>query len=199
MEQYYIPQEHRENLYKLARDFFSVVHDHKIQYWIEGGTLLGSIRQGDQTLWDDDIDISMLTKDFDNLSRYFPTFEKMGYTCWTDGWLSKVYMEGKSTKTPSGGYVATPCIDIFLYKQTNKYVRLAHLGYYKKWPEAKFQLKDLYPLRDYKYHDMLLKGPNNGIPYLDALYPDWRRKAVIDVRSKELKDAKVEFIFNIPF
>ena len=44
-----------------------LLNKHKIHYWLEGGTLLGMIRDGDVMSYDDDIDISIWTEDIDKL------------------------------------------------------------------------------------------------------------------------------------
>ena len=75
-----------------------------------------------------------------------------------------------------------PFIDIFLcesfnvcpydknpkYHFSNKYAR-------NLWPKYYHMANDLFPLRKYRFNDMILPGPKNPIPYLDRSYGnEWR-------------------------
>lgn len=57
---------------EFLRFFDNVCRKHGIEYWLETGTLLGAIRHGGFILWDDDIDVSLLRKDYDKLLKILP-------------------------------------------------------------------------------------------------------------------------------
>ena len=69
-------------LYELDR----VCNKLNVQYFLDGGTLLGAARDGHIIPWDDDIDVSMLRKDYDvflhEAPKEFepPFFLQTGYT-----------------------------------------------------------------------------------------------------------------------
>jgi len=49
----------------------NVCKKHKLDYWIDFGTLLGAVRHGGYVPWDDDIDIGMMRKDYNKFISVF--------------------------------------------------------------------------------------------------------------------------------
>jgi lipopolysaccharide cholinephosphotransferase len=78
IEFYTIP--HLKELQLLMLDLLIIVdkiaRENNIQYWIDGGTLLGAVRHKGFIPWDDDLDICLLKKDFDKLLPLLHNYTK---------------------------------------------------------------------------------------------------------------------------
>lgn len=64
-----------DELRRIQMEILDVVSEfcaeHNIDYWLDGGTLIGAIRHGGYIPWDDDIDLGMLRPDFEKFIREF--------------------------------------------------------------------------------------------------------------------------------
>jgi len=71
-----------KNLIRARKILFDVVDfldAEGINYWLEGGTLLGIVRDKELLLWDHDIDLSISTNDAKRFSQKKFKLYKMGY------------------------------------------------------------------------------------------------------------------------
>ena len=57
---------------ELLRFVDNVCKKHEINYWLDGGTLLGAVRHGGFIPWDDDVDLTMLRKYYNKLLEVLP-------------------------------------------------------------------------------------------------------------------------------
>ena len=63
----------------LLSEVTSIFESCNINYWLEGGTLLGLRREGRLLPWDNDLDISIHKSEFNKLSLLQNTLKKKGF------------------------------------------------------------------------------------------------------------------------
>jgi phosphorylcholine metabolism protein LicD len=87
------PVHHDEIKYSL-RIIKKIFDKNNIHYWLEGGTLIAAVRDGDIFPWDNDGDISFDARDIRKVHALKPQFEKYGL--YLRGFLSyRVTMKGR--------------------------------------------------------------------------------------------------------
>src|SRR6185295_19115650 len=74
------------HLYQLMKDVHDLFTIHKLEYWIQGGTLLGAVRHKGIIPWDDDLDINIQLKDKDLFISLIPLLESLEYEV-TEVWF----------------------------------------------------------------------------------------------------------------
>ncbi len=148
-------------LYDITKKTIDILDKAKIDYWAEGGTLIGVMRSKGFIPWDDDVDISMDIKDKPRLMKLKDKFKELKLDLVGVGRYVKV-------KHPKNKRV---WIDIFFLN--NGIYPQKHYAIYNYKPG------ELYPLKKGKFGPLKMKVANKSGKYLDRCYKDWRTIAYI--------------------
>jgi phosphorylcholine metabolism protein LicD len=156
---------HLHRLFSLViRIFLSL----DIDYWCNGGTLLGQVRCGGLVLWDDDVDIAVNLKDRERL--HSDEFQKR--LQWFRLKLVKpshLYYKIKYINCEEDVW-----IDICLIDENGLDLR-------KDKAKRQYLPNEIYPLREVRFSSIRkpVYIPNKAEQYLDRIFPDWRTTAYI--------------------
>lgn len=157
----------QETLRQRLRIFVDILDQHGYDYFLEGGSLLGCIREGGIIPHDDDVDISMLQTDLDRLMND----KTVAYELKQHGLILK-------KQHPCYKLVCIKCsdkvfIDIFGYDKTSDGRLVFHRERNRiMWPNNWFYIHEVYPLRSVMFEQFEVKVPQNAIPYLKRQYGD---------------------------
>ena len=163
-------------LYQLTYDFDRILESVGLEYWMDGGTYLGSIRHNGIIPWDDDVDVAMEYKNRNKLLLLKNQFKKCGYTIIKTWFGYKVCYINK--KLVEGEKYSFPNLDVFLYKKIKSLYIPAFKLVREIWPNAYYNEKDVYPLKQYAFGDITIPGIANHQKYLDRMYgKDWNTVA----------------------
>lgn len=150
-------------------DMMAIMHAiltrHHLEYFIESGTLLGSVREGNVIPHDDDIDVGVMENDKDRFYRLRPVFEQNGLFFDQTRDVLKIKRRTRCHNL---------FIDVFFYTQKDGRYVYSEKKHRKWWPNMWFSREELFPLRAYALGDIVVTGPQNPIPYLERAYGDWR-------------------------
>jgi len=189
LKKYVVSKEIRDKILDGFKKIHEIFNKNDIFYVIEGGALLGAVRNNKLIPWDDDGDISVWKKDQDKIMSLANEFAKYGYEL-SDTVHPRVLrlLLDKNKKYPF--------IDLFLYEQpypeanNNRIIRC--LPENKEninngikcdknsccypdhsvtwWWQNSYKLDNLHPRKIYKLNDIEVWGPNNPIPYIVGWY-----------------------------
>lgn len=197
------PDEFLLGIYDIVKFTKELCERENIEYFIDGGTMLGCVRDGGQILYDNDADFGITPNNFNKLLSFKNEFEKHNYrVIMYDDKIqimnTKLYLiQGKDEKYENVQLRNYAGLDVLVYKPVKdgvftKYV-IKNKEFRSEYPYACHYKNHLYPLKDYTYRcldaePLILKGPNNPKKYLDGTYPNWETKKIYDHKTYSIKD-----------
>lgn len=162
---------------KLLADAISVFESCNVNYWLEGGTLLGLRRENRLLPWDDDLDISIHNDEIVKIKILINTLKKNGFRVRTRTFASNsgyfnmgdLRMIKIRTKHFFGLIKGKVCLDVFVkYSKNDK-------TYWEIANKAKYVPFTFYQT----FKTLEFKGKSYAIPlqtdeYLTYRYGDWQ-------------------------
>jgi len=154
-----------------------IIEKHKINYWLEGGTLLGIRRENRLLPWDDDIDISLLADEIPKLKALSKELKNKGYrlrerrfkkTCnqFKEGNLRMIKIRERRFFGFLKGKV---CLDIFVKYTTNE------KSYWEIDNKTKYVPYHFYQnLKTIVFQNKVYPIPEDTDGYLTFRYGDWQ-------------------------
>jgi len=200
---YELPIQNKAVLLAMMEKIHDAFNKNNIKYFVDGGSLLGAVRDGGIIPYDDDIDIGVLDRDFPRVIPLLDVVFKAGltiphatlniddplkaFTERTSKDMIKVAVSGMWMKNNETGQIyGTPTIDIFKYTKAGDVVKLANLKDRRRFPNCYYLKTELYPLKEYKFNHITVLGANNPLGYLYRYYgKDCLTNYKIDMRKEE--------------
>lgn len=182
-----IPDQHSLALQILLEKVSNILELNKILYFIDGGSLLGSVRNAGRIKHDDDIDIGVLNNDFHKLLPILEQITDEEYKIniiKTNENLIKVFVPNMWVKnTITGKTIGTPTLDIFRYELKGDKIRLYSTVDRQKFKNCYYLKNEFYPLKKVHFDALRVYSANNPLGYLHRYYgADCLENEVLDAR-----------------
>jgi len=194
---------HKKILYKIAKVLTDKMTENKIEYFIDGGSLLGAVRHKDIIPHDDDIDLGVIDEEFDKLVLLLDELD--GYDIEVDGniydlivenqnHILKFYVKSESINT-NNIYNGYPCVDVFKWTVEDDKIQLQPKEMRDLYKECYYNINKFYPLQKYKLGCLELFGCNEPNDYLSRYYGnDYMKSIKCTIRNeKGIKDKTLVF------
>jgi len=131
---------------ELFKKVIILLDKHNIIYWVQGGTLLGAVRNAGIIPWDDDVDISILEEDQNKLLNLKSELNSLNLDITYIFFGYKIY--DKNGNDINNRDFKFPFIDIFITKNNNKIIKYTSKQALNIWQNDYFTEDELFPLKN---------------------------------------------------
>ncbi|XP_057656196.1 ribitol 5-phosphate transferase FKRP isoform X1 [Diorhabda carinulata] len=153
------------NLRKTAKHLFSILDETGIRYWLEAGSLLGAMRNGDILPWDHDVDVGFIREDQDRCSwlkmaKTKPVIDSKGFL-WekaTEGNFYRVH------------FSKTNRIFVNLFPFYSKNGTMSKDSWYTSHKNMEFPEHFLHPMSSIDFIGRTVPSPNNIRDFLELKF-----------------------------
>lgn len=168
-----------DQIYDLLQIVDTVMRELKIDYSMDGGTLLGAVRDGGVIRWDDDGDIFLDIKDKERFQTLVaPRLRDLGIVVHSGGSFDalKLNFNDDTLKMRYGVDAGEAAgVDIFFTEEgSDGIVRPKSAFFQHQFPNEYFLREELQNLKDYPFGPpekrLFLKGPSEPMRYLKTYY-----------------------------
>ena len=164
---------------KLMIDVKNIIENLSIDYWIEGGTLLGAAREQKLIPWDHDIDMGMINHSNDTIKKMIRNLKKKFYvSVKTFNNMEGVWDLGeyRVIKVYPKKYFFLKdelCLDIFIYYKGNVPNMKNEVYKYVVWGKNAFHKKEFFDnLEKIEFYGESISVPSNYREFLKVKYGD---------------------------
>jgi len=163
-------------IYDLLQQVTCELDRNDIKYTITSGTLLGSVRQKGHIPYDDDSDLGLIPEKGENITLFkqkvtncLKVLEKNNIISYEHSVGNIIISQFRDSGT---------CVDMFILGEEDESNLFKYLKPFDtKYSNEYFNYSELFPLKDYTFGPLILKGPNNPYQFLDRAYPNWQTTA----------------------
>ena len=165
-----------DQIYDLLQALNTALRQANIHYSMDGGTLLGAIREKGIIRWDDDGDILIMDKDVSKFVNLKASLKAQGILLQNGGMDAyKLTFDEESLRRYGVSPSESANIDVFVMKEdTDGKYRYKSDFFKHQFPKEWFHKQELDQLQDYPFgppeKGLFLKGPSQPMRYLKTYY-----------------------------
>jgi len=188
----------------IAHRVMDLLDEYNIEYWLDGGTLLGTLQNNKFIPWDDDVDLGVTLENLYKFAKIIKHNEKYIKTKYKLKFKTSYNNIKTITNKNAILLFAYDLLDIdkyvdiipFIYKDERYYVLP------KIYEHVFYNKEELFPLRTALFENRICNIPNNPYPFINNGYPFWRHIYTVShshVKELDDRDKTKFYLFKSPY